>query len=136
MFLSSIVFNDPEKLTYLNSLVHPATIKDANKWMHQQDTTGKFTYVIKEAALIFESDADKHLDYVIGVKAPLPLRLQRTMKRDNISKEAVELRMKNQMMEDEKMGLCDFVINNDEQELLIPQVLELHKQWGMPHCSD
>ena len=75
-YLSSLVFNDPEKLAILNSIVHPATIEDAAKWMTQQKTP----YVIKEAALIFESGSQKDLDKVIGVFAPAPLRILRVIK--------------------------------------------------------
>ncbi len=122
-FLSNVVFKDDEKLALLNSLVHPVTIADADKWMKEQISP----YIIKEAALIFESDAWKHVDKVIGVSAPYELRMQRAMKRDHISAEEVQARMSKQMDEAEKMSRCDFVINNDENELLIPQVIALHK---------
>ena len=123
-FLSSLVFNNPEKLNLLNSIVHPATIEDASNWMLQQTSP----YSIKEAALIYESGAQKSLDYVIGVAAPEPIRILRTMNRDHISKEDVIARMHRQMEESIKMKLCDFVINNNEQVLLIPQVIELHEK--------
>ena len=123
-FLSSLVFNNPEKLNLLNSIVHPATIEDASNWMLLQTSP----YSIKEAALIFESGAQKSLDYVIGVAAPEPIRILRTMNRDHISKEDVIARMHRQMEESIKMKLCDFVINNNEQVLLIPQVIELHEK--------
>ena len=122
--LSEIVFNNPEKLQVLNALVHPATLKDAEKWMQNQSTA----YSLKEAALIFESGAHEHLDFVIGVTAPAPLRIQRTMQRDGITREDVIARMDKQMDETIKMKLCDFVIKNDEQEMLLPQVLELHEK--------
>jgi dephospho-CoA kinase len=122
-YLSSVVFNSPEKLELLNSIVHPATIADADKWMQQQNTP----YVLKEAALIFESGSNKKLDKVIGVFTPAEQRIQRVMQRDNISEEAVKARMSKQMNEDEKMRLCDYVINNDEQEMVIPQVLKIHE---------
>jgi len=124
-YLAEVVFNDEEKLAVLNSLVHPATLADAERWMNSQNVP----YVIKEAALIFESGSHRSLDYVIGVKAPLPLRLQRTMKRDNITREEAMARINKQLDEDMKMKLCDFIIVNDEQELVIPQVLELHKRF-------
>jgi dephospho-CoA kinase len=123
-YLSSRVFNNPEKLSFLNSLVHPLTIADADQWMKLQTTP----YIIKEAALIFESDAWKHLDKVIGVSAPYELRLQRAMKRDHITAEEVEARMSKQMNEAEKMKRCNYVIINDEMELLIPQVIALHEK--------
>lgn len=122
-YLSSIIFGNDQKRALLNSLVHPLTIEDAAQWMLQQTTP----YAIKEAALIFESDVWKHLDKVIGVSAPYELRLQRAMKRDNISKEAVEAMMSKQMNEEEKIKRCDFIINNNEKELLIPQVIALHE---------
>ncbi|MBC7866084.1 MAG: dephospho-CoA kinase, partial [Gloeobacteraceae cyanobacterium ES-bin-316] len=112
------------KLSLLNSLVHPLTIADAEKWMQQQTSA----YMIKEAALVFETDVWKHLDKVIGVSAPYELRLQRTMQRDGISEEAVKARMSKQMNEEEKMKRCDFVLYNDEQHLLIPQVIALHER--------
>lgn len=123
-YLSSIVFTNKEKLALLNSIVHPATIKYAAAWMKEQDAA----YVIKEAALIFESGSQENLDYVIGVKAPQKLRIERAMKRDNISKEQVLERMNGQIEEEIKMGLCDFLIINDEQKMMVPQVLALHEK--------
>jgi len=122
--LAEIVFASPEKLALLNELVHPATLHDAELWMQKQITP----YAIKEAALIFESGAQEHLDHVIGVTAPTPLRIQRTMQRDGITREEVIARMDKQMDETIKMKLCDFVIRNNEQEMLLPQVLDLHKK--------
>lgn len=121
--LSSLVFNDPEKLALLNSIVHPVTIQDAADWMQQQSAP----YAVKEAAIIFESGSQEHLDKVIGVFAPETLRIQRVMQRDKVSKEEVVNRMKRQMDEETKMGLCDYVIINDEQQLLIPQVVKIHE---------
>lgn len=121
-YLSGLVFNNPEKLSLLNSIVHPATIADADRWLQQQCTH----YAIKEAALLFESGANKHVDKVIGVYAPAALRLQRVMQRDNSNEEAVKKRMNQQMDEDKKMELCDYIINNDEQKLVITQVLKIH----------
>ena len=123
-FLSAKVFTDPSRLEILNSLVHPATIGDAAKWMSQQKTS----YTIKEAALIFESGSAEHLDYVIGVYAPPHLRIKRAMERNHLSHEEVTQRINKQLDENIKMKLCDFVIYNDEQHLLIPQVIELHKK--------
>ena len=122
-YLSGIIFKDPAKTKLLNSLVHPATIKDAAAWMQMQSTP----YVIKEAALIFESGSNKDLDYVIGVKSPAELRIKRAMVRDNISAAQVQARIDRQMDEEEKMRLCDYVIVNDEHQMLIPQVLALHE---------
>lgn len=123
-YLASIVFNDHYKLELLNSFVHPATIRDAAQWMQQQTTP----YVIKEAALLFESGAAEQLDLVIGVDAPLAVRIKRVMDRDKITREEVIKRINSQVDEVIKMKLCDFVLVNDEQQLLIPQVVELHQQ--------
>ncbi|MBL0359205.1 MAG: dephospho-CoA kinase [Chitinophagaceae bacterium] len=122
--LSSLVFNNAEKLALLNSIVHPATIKDAEEWMMKQTSP----YAIKEAALIFESGAQEHLDKVIGVYAPTAVRINRVMQRDHINRDEVISRMNNQVPDEIKMRLCDYVIANDEQELLTPQVLKLHEQ--------
>lgn len=123
-YISSIVFQNKEKLALLNSLVHPATIRAAEKWMQQQQAA----YAIKEAALIFESGSQNGLDLVIGVYAPKSLRILRTMQRDTISRDEVLKRMSNQVNEELKMKLCDFVIYNNEQQLLIPQVIALHEK--------
>ena len=124
-YLSDIVFKDKGKLAVLNSIVHPATLIDAAEWMNNQ----KSFYAIKEAALIFESGSNKSLDYVIGVKAPIEMRLQRAMFRDTITIEEAMARINLQMNEEEKMKLCDFIIVNDEQQMLIPQVLALHEKF-------
>jgi len=125
-YIAHVAFSDPKKIELLNSMVHPATIKYAISWMKKQDAP----YVIKEAALIFESGSNQYLDYVIGVKCPLSLRIERTMERNNVSEEEVKARMKLQMDEDKKMNLCDFIIVNDEKQMLIPQVLSLHKKFS------
>lgn len=123
-YISDIVFRDPQKLELLNSFVHPATLADAAAWMRSQHTP----YAIKEAALIFESGSQEGLDLVIGVYAPPALRIHRVMQRDHTTRDAVLARMSKQIDETIKMRLCDIVINNDEQQLLIPQVLSAHRQ--------
>lgn len=124
-YLADIVFNNPEKLELLNALIHPVTIKDAEEWMQRQAAP----YSIKEAALLFESGAAENLDFVIGVYAPQALRIKRVMKRDNLAQDEIVKRINRQVNEEMKMKLCDFVITNNEQELLIPQVLKLHQHF-------
>jgi len=120
--LGKIVFNDKNKLELLNSLVHPATIRHSDEWADRQTAP----YVLKEAALLFESGSFQYLDKCIGVSAPQPLRILRVMKRDNVSRNDVLARMYKQIDDNIKMKLCDYVIRNDEQEMVIPQVLALH----------
>ncbi len=122
--LAALVFADKSKLELLNSLVHPPTIRDAEQWLGRQTAP----YVIKEAALLFESGSVAGLDYVIGVNAPTHLRIKRVMDRDQISREDVQKRMSKQISETIKMRLCDFVVTNNEQEMVIPQVLDLHEK--------
>ena len=122
--LASLVFSQPEQLAALNHLVHPATMADAARWMQQQTAP----YVLKEAALLFESGSSADLDYVIGVTAPEALRIKRAMQRDGVTRDEVLKRMRNQIEEHIKMRLCDFVIQNDEQSLVVPKVIALHEQ--------
>lgn len=123
-FLSTVVFNNKEKLALLNSLVHPFTIEDGKEWMSKQITP----YAIKEAALIFESGSQGEFDLIIGVYAPMTLRIHRTMQRDQVEKEKVQARMQNQIKEEIKMKLCDEVLINNEQMLLLPQIIALHQK--------
>lgn len=121
-YLASVVFADAASLEKLNSIVHPAVIRHADQWFNRFNTA----YVMKEAALIFESGSARGLDYIIGVTAPTALRLQRVMKRDGISREEVTKRMQSQLDDGIKMKLCDFVVFNDERHSVIEQVLGIH----------
>lgn len=121
--LAGIVFNEPFQLQLLNAIVHPVTIQAAKDWAAKQTSP----YVIKEAALIFESGAADGLLKVIGVTAPLSLRTHRVMQRDGITKDQVDARMRNQISDTIKMRLCDYVIENNNQQMIIPQVLAIDK---------
>ncbi len=123
-YLSNIVFSDSHQLAILNSIVHPVTIKAAMDWANMQTTP----YVIKEAALFFESGSSQGIHKIIGVSAPKSLRIHRVMKRDQCLKEEVEKRMLNQIDESLKMKLCDWVIVNDDQQLLLPQIVALNEK--------
>lgn len=123
-FIANIVFKDPFQLQVLNSIVHPATIEAGKQWAAQQNAP----YTIKEAALFFESGSAEGMDIIVGVYAPDALRIQRVLQRDRINREEVLNRMNHQISQSIKMKLCDKVIINDEQTLLIPQVLKLHNQ--------
>lgn len=121
--VSAIVFKEPVKLKQLNALVHPATIAYGKAWMEKQTTP----YVIKEAAIFFESGSYKDMNVMIGVFAPKELRIQRAIQREGMSLEKVRERMASQMDEEEKMKRCDYVIINDGVYPVIPRVNELHQ---------
>ncbi|WP_407430288.1 dephospho-CoA kinase [Arcticibacter sp.] len=123
-FLGAIVFNNAERLQQLNGLVHPAVFRDFDRWSFAQEGL----YVLKEAAILFESGSSKDCAYTILVKSPVDLRTARVMLRDGIGKEEVIKRMDKQMSDEEKEKLASFVIVNDETKPLIPQVLALHHQ--------
>lgn len=122
-FIISSVLHDDKKLAVLNEIVHPVIISDAEKWLMFQNGA----YAIKEAAILFESGADKFLDYVIGVTAPENIRIKRVKERDHRSEKEIREWMMRQMDEKEKISRCDFVISNDGKIPLIPQVLKIHK---------
>ena len=130
-YLSSTVFNNTERLKTLNELVHPRVGVNYQQWLDQQSDK---PYVVKEAALLFESGAYRSMDKVIVVMANEELRIQRVLKRD-IHRTASQVLaiMKNQMPEEEKMKRTNYSITNDETILLIPQVVELHQRFISVH---
>lgn len=123
--IAALVFSNQELLQQLNELMHPATIKYGKDWMLQQTTP----YVIKEAAIFFESGSYKEMDVMVGVYAPKEIRLERALKRSGVSEAKILERMANQMDEEEKMSRCDYVITNDDKTAILPQVMELHHQF-------
>jgi dephospho-CoA kinase len=123
-YIANIVFNNSYQLEILNSIVHPATINYYNNWVLQQTAA----YVVKEAALMFEAGSTTNINFIIGVFAPKNVRYKRVMQRDNITKEQVDARMQHQIDDEIKLKLCDAVIINDEQHLLINQVIKIHNQ--------
>lgn len=122
---AKIIFNNPEKLKLVNSIIHPAVRKNYNEWTNKHSTTA---YTIMEAAILFESGTYKILDKTITVFAPEKLRINRVCKRDNTTEEKVIERIKNQMADKKKIKLADYVIYNDDIQMLIPQVLKIHNQ--------
>ena len=123
--LAAIVFNDPYQLELLNALVHPHAIAEAEAWSLRQHSP----YTVKEAALFFEAGSAIGIDYMIGVYSPQHIRINRVMKMDHITRDEVLARMSRQIQEEIKMRLCDFVIVNNEEQALIPQVLKLHERF-------
>ncbi|MDP2043100.1 MAG: dephospho-CoA kinase [Algoriphagus sp.] len=124
-YLAQKVFSDPEKVKKINSFVHPAVAKDFKQWAEIQSAP----YLIKEAALLFETGAAEELDRVINVSSPLKIRMARVLARDPHRKEDQVNQIINQQLPDEqKNERADFVIKNTDNKLLIPQVLEIHKK--------
>jgi dephospho-CoA kinase len=123
-YIANIVFNDDKELAKLNALTHPAVFRAFDAWVADIKNV---PYVIKEAALLFESTSYKMCDYSLLVTAPLELRIDRVTKRDHITHPQVEAREAKQFTEAKKRELADYIIENDESKLLIPQILELHE---------
>jgi dephospho-CoA kinase len=122
-YLALEVFSDKDRLTKLNNLVHPRVGVDYERWLKQQ--TGS-RYIIKEAALIFETGTYRVLDKVIVVHAPEQLRIKRVLQRDTQrSEQQIREIIRNQLPEEEKILRADYVIDNDENRLVIPQVIDL-----------
>ena len=122
--LASIVFSDREKLLQLNAIVHPAVGSAFEKFCAQHSSAA---YVIKEAAIIFETGIDEQLDGTILVTAPEKVRVQRVMERDNIPAQDVHARMQRQWSDEEKMRRADWLISNDGVKALLPQVIRIHE---------
>jgi dephospho-CoA kinase len=123
--ISELVFADKNKLNELNSVIHPAVWLHGENWLKQHEDK---PYILKEAAILFESGGNKGVDKVIMVSAPSETRIERVMKRDNVTRAEVEARMANQWPDEKKIALSDFVIVNDGNQLVIPQVLNVHNQ--------
>lgn len=122
--IAEIVFNDSAQLEKLNNIIHPAVASDFCSWvaLRKHDK-----YVLKEAAILFESGANEQVDKVIAVIAPKELRRRRVLTRDNANVEDINRRMENQMGDNELSEKSDFVIINDESKSVIQQVLNIHK---------
>lgn len=123
--LADKVFRDKEQLERLNSLVHPAVFEDVKRWSVENATA---PYLVKEAALLFESGSYREQDILITVFAPEEIAIQRVMQRDNVSEAAVRERMAHQWPQEKKAALSDYIIHNTGNELLVPQVWELHRK--------
>lgn len=126
--LARIIFNDQNEVNKLNRIIHPLIEKDFEQWVKKHKD---IKYLIHEAAILFESGFDKLFDKIIFVSAPKETRIQRIIKRDNISRDEVLKRMQFQQDEKEKIPLSDFVINNDDSQPIIPQVLKIHQNLSL-----
>jgi dephospho-CoA kinase len=125
-YVIQAVFNDPERLARLNGLVHPRVGHDFAAWAAAQQQAGH-AYVLKEAALLYESGSWQQLDRIITVYAPQPIREQRVLRRDpHRTPQDVLNIIGKQLSEEEKLQRADYVIRNDDAQLVLPQVLQLH----------
>lgn len=118
-FISQKIFSDTHLLHKLNNIIHPAVKAD---FINFQSKFSLATIIIKESAILFETDIYKDLDKTILVTAPLHLKIERVMKRNNISKEEIKKRIDAQWTDEKKTALADFIILNDNSQALIPQV--------------
>lgn len=123
--LSDIVFNNEKALKKLNAIVHPAVKQHFENWVLKNKAD---EMLIKEAAILIESGAYKGLDKIVLVIAPEELRIQRVCKRDQQKEEQIRKRIESQMNDEEKMNYVDFIIKNNEEELLLPQVISVYNE--------
>lgn len=124
-FLASHVFADDKNVKIINALVHPAVKSDFESWVKEQKTT----YILKEAALLFETGSYKDLDKVINVSAPLKTRITRIVLRDpHRTEQQIHAIIDQQLPDEQKNNLADYVIKNSDNKLLIPQVLKIHQE--------
>ncbi|MDR2956375.1 MAG: dephospho-CoA kinase [Prevotella sp.] len=120
--LASYIFNDKNKLNEVNAIIHPEVKEDWDEWL-QKNNRNKI--VAQEAAILYESGFNRFMDKIILVYTPIEFRIQRVIKRDNISEEKVLERIGNQLSDEEKINLADFIIINDEKHSLIKQTLDI-----------
>ena len=122
--LADLVFKNPEKLNELNAVVHPFVKKDFIVWLKKNENV---KFVIKESAILFESKTNINCDKIITVIAPLYLRMQRIVERDNMVFHEIVKRINNQLSDEKKVEKSDFVIENTDLEMTKNQVLEIYK---------
>lgn len=120
--LAGIIFNDATVLNEINSLIHPLVFEKFKNWISSQDAP----YVIMEAAILFESGAFRLVDRIATVVAPEEERIRRVMHRNKLSREMVMERIRNQMNDEDKIRQSDYVINNSENDMIIPAILKIH----------
>ena len=123
-FLADIIFKDKSYLQKMNAIVHPKVAKHFKKWVEKQDAP----YIIKEVAILFENNSYEQCDFIITVTAPMKLRIERLLERDNTSIEKIQNIMENQWSDTEKIKLSHFVIENILLEKTKVQVLKIHHQ--------
>ena len=126
--LSSIIFQDKNALKKVNSIVHPVVKQHFTEWLKNKE---KYKYIIKEAALLFESNSYKDLDIIVTIYAPENIRIKRVMMRDKADEATIKKRMKSQYSDEEKIKKSDYVIYNDQNQLILPQIIRLDKTFRL-----
>ena len=120
--LSRIVFQDSHKLESLNSIIHPAVAKDFKSFIK----TNHGDYIVKEVAIIFETNTEDNYDKIILVRAPIEDRIKRVVLRDNITKDDVIRRVNNQIDDSTIIDKCDYIIDNNDLTELKEKVINIH----------
>lgn len=118
--VASLVFRDNELLQQLNSIIHPAVMADFERWVEANNAN---PLIFMESAILFETGIYKMLDKTVLVVAPADVRIRRVMARDKVNEKTVQARMSNQMDDELKAKMADFIINNDGKSLLLPQII-------------
>jgi dephospho-CoA kinase len=121
---ADLIFNNKSSLSKVNEIVHPAVRKEFEEWAYRQNTP----YVIEEAAIVFESGQAHLFDKIIAVTAPLEIKIERVMSRDNVSRENVLERINNQFSDEKINEKSDFIIVNDNKEMILPQIIHIHNK--------
>lgn len=121
--LASVVFKEQAALSDLNAIIHPAVRKGFSRWSDEQEAP----YVLMESAIMVDSGSSKLMDRIVLVTAPEELRIERVMARDGVDAAQVKVRMDNQLGEEQRLAVAQYVIHNDDTQLVIPQVLSVHE---------
>ena len=124
VYLANVIFNNKEALNKVNSIIHPLVKQHFTDWLKKHKEA---PYIIKEAAILFESGAYKDMHKTIAVVAPVDLRIKRVIERDKTDKEIILKKIENQLSDEELIRRTDFFIVNNETEALLPQINEIHK---------
>lgn len=121
--LARLIFNRPDLLRRVNAAVHPSVLRRFDEWASEEVAP----YVIMESAILFEAGADTLLDRVVTISAPVEERIARVMGRNDLSREEVIGRINNQLEDEEREEQSYYVINNSDNEMIIPEILKIHE---------
>lgn len=123
--IRNFIFNSEKNRKKLNDLVHPVVFKHFEIWSKQLKNN---ELIFNESALLFETGSSKRFDKIILITAPTELKIERLTQRDNLSKQEVVKRIDSQLSDKEKISLADFVIENNEKDLLVPKIVTVLNQ--------